>query len=168
MDVAYSPMNGLDPDLSIGLRRYLVVANQTLGDPALTELVEARCVATPARIHVLVPHHRRILPFVDPVLGVPVDAGIEVILADQEMADEAGQRLEAFIAHFSAKGCVVTGEVVTGDLVAVARSIGANDGLDEIIVSTLPAGLSAWLRLDLPARLSRAFDLPVVTITQRN
>ena len=32
---------------------------------------------------------------------------------------------------------------------------------DEILVSTLPASTSRWLRIDLPHRIARAVDAPV-------
>jgi hypothetical protein len=36
---------------------------------------------------------------------------------------------------------------------------------DEIIVSTLPAPVSRWLRLDLAHRLERRFHLPVTHVS---
>jgi hypothetical protein len=41
----------------------------------------------------------------------------------------------------------------------------AHHEIDEIIVSTLPGGVSHWLRLDLPKRLQRRHHLPVTTVT---
>jgi hypothetical protein len=36
---------------------------------------------------------------------------------------------------------------------------------DELVVATLPHGVSHWLRLSLPQRLRRLTDLPVVHVT---
>jgi hypothetical protein len=35
---------------------------------------------------------------------------------------------------------------------------------DELIVATLPRGVSSWLRIGLPARLGRVTDLPITRI----
>jgi hypothetical protein len=35
---------------------------------------------------------------------------------------------------------------------------------DEIILSTLPPGVSRWLKLDLPRRVEQRFALPVTTV----
>ena len=35
---------------------------------------------------------------------------------------------------------------------------------DEVVVATLPRGVSTWLRIGLPARLGRVTDLPVTRI----
>jgi hypothetical protein len=35
------------------------------------------------------------------------------------------------------------------------------EAFDEIVVSTLPGGISRWLKLDFPSRVARATELPV-------
>jgi GABA permease len=52
---------------------------------------------------------------------------------------------------------------VVGDpdpVAAVGDALRARE-FDEVIVSTLPRGVSRWLRLSLPHRLERMTDLPV-------
>jgi hypothetical protein len=47
---------------------------------------------------------------------------------------------------------------------AVKRALERQDGFDEIIVSTLPAGLSRWVKKDVPRRIARLTDMPVTTV----
>lgn len=61
-------------------------------------------------------------------------------------------------------GAVADGEV--GDIHPL-RAIGdvpAREDFDEIIISTLPQGISRWLKMDLPDRVARRFDLPVTHV----
>lgn len=56
----------------------------------------------------------------------------------------------------------VTGEV--GDhraADAVGDVLRRGEEFDRIIVSTLPAGVSRWLRLDLVSQIERTVDIPV-------
>jgi len=64
----------------------------------------------------------------------------------------------------SAAGSPVDGLI--GDptpLTAIEDALNARS-FDEIIISTLPARVSRWLRLDLPSKLN-GFGLPVTTVT---
>lgn len=151
---------------TVQVRRYLIVANQTLADPALLDVVRERCAAGPLELHVLVPQPRHLLPMVDPVMGLVADPGIDGMLVEQQDMEEANDRLRAFLGQFSDLGNAVSGEIAIGDPVAAARQLMERATFDEIIVSTLPAGLSKWLRMDLPTRLTRAFKVPVIAVTQ--
>ncbi len=52
-------------------------------------------------------------------------------------------------------------EMLQDLVLAAIHDAVALDGFDEIIVSTLPPGLSRWLRQALLHRVRRAFSLPV-------
>jgi hypothetical protein len=43
----------------------------------------------------------------------------------------------------------------------------ASTEVDEVLISTLPAGISKWLGLDLPKRIERRFHLPVRQVTAK-
>jgi len=51
-------------------------------------------------------------------------------------------------------------------LTAIGDALGVEQ-FDEIIISTLPSGISRWLGMDLPRRAERKFKLPVTTVTAR-
>jgi hypothetical protein len=73
----------------------------------------------------------------------------------------AEERLKRAVDSLRRSGADVTGVVgIERPMDAVMDAIRAN-AFDEIIVSTLPQGVSHWLRVDLPARIGRASGLPV-------
>lgn len=132
------------------MRRYLVVANQTLlGDPLLDRVRE--CIAAgPCRFHLVVP-----------ATHAPGRAG------QYEGRDHAfaAARLNDGLARFRALGIEVEGEV--GDaraMDAIRDALRLAGPFDEIILSTLPPGLSRWLRQDLPHRIARTFELRTSTV----
>jgi hypothetical protein len=128
------------------MRRYLVVANQTLGGKHLAEAIRARLAGEPSSFHVVVPATQ------------PQD---QAVWTEGEARALAAKRLEAAVDRFRALGAEVEGEV--GDerpLQAIADAVRERE-FDEIILSTLPPGVSRWLRQDLPHRVERQFDLPV-------
>jgi hypothetical protein len=45
----------------------------------------------------------------------------------------------------------------------VLRGVGA-DHYTEILISTLPSGVSKWLRMDAPSRLQRSTTIPVTHV----
>jgi hypothetical protein len=131
------------------VRRYLVVANLTLGGETLREKVRACIAAGPSRFHVVVP-------------ATPPQEGFTW---SEESARAAAQaRLAEALRRFRELGAEVDGEVGSHQpLDAIAQ--GLEEGLyDEIILSTLPAGVSRWLKMDLPHRVERSFGLPVTHV----
>ena len=127
---------------------YLVVAHRTLVGEHLLDHVRSLCEAGECAFH----------------LVVPVTHPRDHAWSDGEVQGVARRRLEEGMAAFTDLGATVTGEV--GDAnpvyaVATALRTSAVDDWAGIIVSTLPAGISRWLGLDVVSRLKRDVDLPV-------
>lgn len=128
------------------MRRFLVVANQTLAGHHLLKHVRERLAAGPCWFFVLVP-------------ATPIDA--QLVPGDGEADVLARRRLEGALARFRAEGASAVGAV--GDpnpLRAITEAL-RQESFDEIVLSTLPPGTSRWLMDDLPTRLARATRLPV-------
>jgi hypothetical protein len=134
------------------IARCLVVANQTLGGVALMQTVSRRA-SEGMHIHVVV-------PATEPA-DVPAPA-------DGTAAETARRRLHEALERMRAAGVSVTGTVGAADPMQAIRDAVAADRYDEIVISTLPAGLSRWMRMDLPHRALREFKLPVEWIEARS
>jgi len=132
------------------MARYLVVANLTLGGEQLLATVRDRAAAGDAEIHVL----------------VPASSGASWHAHDEDSDVRlAHERLQHAIEQFSELGVEVTGEV--GDfrpIEAIGDVLHREPPFDEIILSTLPSGPSKWMRMDLPRRVERAYDVPVTHV----
>ncbi|MGH9283397.1 MAG: hypothetical protein ACRD0S_10740, partial [Acidimicrobiales bacterium] len=77
----------------------------------------------------------------------------------------ARERLDAALEHLADLGAEATGEVGdTRALDAVRDAVRDHPGFDEIILFTLPPGLSRWLHQDLPRRVERALGRPVTLV----
>jgi len=131
--------------------RVLVVAHKTAATPGLIEAVRERAARGNATFTLLVPNAAHGLhKVVDP--------------EDQE-TNEAQEVLELAIPLLEkAAGASVEGMV--GDptpMHAIQDAINLH-GFDEVIISTLPARVSKWLRLDLPSKVS-GLGLPATTVT---
>ena len=132
------------------MRRYLVVANQTLGGEHLAMKVKELLAEGPCRFHVLVP------------ATVPAD---HAVYTEGQAEALAKQRLDDALARFRDMGAEADGEV--GDaspFEAIADTLREEEDFDAIVLSTLPVGASRWLKQDLPHRVERSFGLPVTHI----
>jgi hypothetical protein len=131
-------------------RRILVVANQTACGDELLAVIEDRVREGPCRFTLLVP------------ATPPAE---HATWTEGEAKTLATHRMEEALAHFAA-AAGIDADGVVGDA-HPARAI--DDVLldrpyDEIILSTLPPGISRWLKLDLPRRVEQRFALPVTTV----
>jgi len=130
--------------------RVLVVANQTACGDELLEVIATRARQGPCRFTLLVP-------------ATPPHE--HATWTEGEARALAKGRMEEAMGRFRDAGA---GDVrgVVGD----ANPVRAIDDLllerhhDEIILSTLPAGVSRWLRFDLPRRVEQRFGMPVTTV----
>jgi len=153
--------------MGINVRRVLILANQTLAGEKLHALVRERLNEAPTEFHVLVPQPSPVAVIVDPATGMLDPSSHRGHLESRTVAKlEAEQRLTTFRQLFEDIDTSLTGEVALGDPVVATQRVMQRSTFDEIIVSTLPAGISRWLRLDLPTRLERAFEVPVTSIVQ--
>jgi hypothetical protein len=129
------------------MRRYLVVANQTLGgQPLLTRL---KAIAELDDVSLFV-----VVPATPPAHPGPWTHG--------EAHRIAEERLATAMETFRALGAKeVDGCVGSQRPMDAIRDALRGRNIDEIIISTLPAGMSKWLHQDLPHRVARWFEVPV-------
>jgi uncharacterized C2H2 Zn-finger protein len=77
----------------------------------------------------------------------------------------AQHRLKEALSRLRASGLQIEGKVGHGDPMRAVADALRDFRADEIVLSTLPRGLSNWLAVDLPAELQRRFGLPVTVVT---
>jgi hypothetical protein len=124
----------------------LVLANETIGGKELLDAVRERHAEGDAHFHVVVPQSR-------PRHGN--------VIYDEAVRDSAQVRVDLALAFMRDEGIQGTGEVGDGDPFNAATDAIDAHGIDEIIISTLPAVTSGWLRRDLPERLHNETGLLV-------
>jgi hypothetical protein len=132
----------------------LVVAHQTAATPGLLDAVRERAGRSPATFHLVVPQRAHGMhKVVD-----PQDAGV----------DEAQRVLEVALPKLSdVAGQEVTGSIGDAEpLMAIQDAVNLGE-YDEIIISTLPLGVSRWLKLDLVSK-ARGLGLPVTHVAASN
>lgn len=145
------------------VRRYLVVANQTLTGEALSRTVAECMRAGPASFHVLVPAtHSDDYPARPRAMAGTV--GRKEVGTDERGLAGARLRLRQGLAGLGGIGAQVTGEVGPADPFLAIGTVLARESFDEVVLSTLPTGLSRWLAADLPRRVERHYRITVRTV----
>ena len=127
----------------------LVLANETIGGKNLLDAVLRRrdkAGGGDLRFHVVVPQTR-------PRHGN--------VIYDEAVRSSAQVRVDLALAFMRDEGIEGAGEVGDSDPYNAAMDAIAERQIDEIVVSTLPAAASGWMRRDLPDRLREGSGLPV-------
>jgi hypothetical protein len=133
--------------------RVLVVANRTAATLALMQAVRERAAQGACAFTLLIPNSAHGLHrLVDPEDQEQTEAEATLELALPMLEEAAGGHVEGLIGD-------------PEPLAAIQDAINIH-GFDEIILSTLPARVSKWLRLDLPHKVA-GLGLPVTTITAK-
>ena len=133
------------------MKTCLVVANQTLPGETLATAIRERIAEGDRTFYVVVPLTR-------------VSHG--VTWGEDESPDAARGRLDAFLTVLGSEGVEADGEIGDPDPIQAVRDVLRGRAVDEVILSTLPAGASRWLQRDVPSRLAREIELPLTVVTQ--
>ena len=133
----------------VPLRRYLVVANQTLAGEPLVSRIRELARQGPCRFH----------------LVVPATPPRDHVWTEGEARATAKARLDTALSRLADLDAEVDGEVGDGNpMLAIEDALRDRGPFDEILLSTLPPGLSKWLRVDLPHRVRSSFGLLVTHV----
>jgi hypothetical protein len=123
-------------------RRILIVAHRTAPTPRLLDEVRRRAAGEPCAFTLLVPR-----AYWDPDTE---ESAVMLELAIPLLEEAAGGHVEGLLGP-------------NDPFLAVHEALAAAS-YDEVIISTLPARVSRWLHMDLPARVER-LGLPVTVVT---
>jgi hypothetical protein len=152
------------------MRRYLVVANQTLGGDHLVQAVRERMLHEPSEFWVLVPatkpaHFAERYAASHPMrmTGDQYDPDGALDGYDEVGESLAQQRLNEELQRLHEVGAEADGEVGDVDPYKAVGNTLKDKQFDEILVSTMPHARSRWLRQDLPAKLKK-FGVPVTHV----
>jgi hypothetical protein len=153
------------------MRRYLVVANQTLQAAELREELRSKISAGPCSFFVLVPDTKAADYDAVAAGGVLPQPGMwwwatyyARPATDEEATAQARQRLSLLLAGLAGMGARLEGDLGSPSPLEAMEMVLADHQFDEIIVATLPRRASRWLGSDLPHQAERRFGLPVTTI----
>jgi hypothetical protein len=118
----------------------LVVANRTAGGQELLQKLKAKGAEPGEHLFIVV---------------VPQDGG------QGHHAGEARERLNTVLDNLRAEGLLVAGAIGDPDPYTTAMNALQRFRVTDVIISTLPAEKSGWLRANLPERIAAAARIPV-------
>ena len=104
-----------------------------------------------------------------PETGVPAETHAGLVEREETLRHRAAttseSRLSQLMTQIRAYGGEAEGDIGDTDPVKAIEAVMTNGSFDEVIISTLPLGVSRWLGLDVPNRIERRFKVPVTTVT---
>ncbi len=135
------------------MARYLVVAHQTASSPELLQRLSELRAEDPEAIFTLL---------------VPATPVVHLLVWEEgETREVAEKTAERAAKLFSSRGLNVvrTGIGDSSPLLAIEDEMRSHPGEhDAIVLSTLPVGISRWLRLDVHHQAQQKFDIPVIHV----
>jgi len=152
------------------MRRYLVVANQTLQAAELREELRKKISAGPCSFFISVADTTAADYDAVAAGGALLQPGMWWATyyarpaTDEGATAQARQRLRLMLAGLARLGVPVQGDLGSPRPLEAIEKVLAGHQFDEIIVATLPRRVSRWLRAGLPHQAERRFGLPVTTI----
>jgi hypothetical protein len=134
--------------------KVLVVAHQTAATTPLIEAIRERAQQSPAKFHLVVPRQPQ---------------GMHKVVDPQDTGHDEGNEVltQALPKLTEAAGAPVTGSLGDSEPLSAIQDAVNLGNYDEIIISTLPLGVSRWLKLDLVSK-ARAIGLPVTHVEAPN
>jgi hypothetical protein len=143
------PQTAVEPSPP-GETRILVIANETVGGGALTDLIRAK--SADARANVLV---------VAPAQPTP----LQHLASDDDPGRAAAQeRLGASLARLRSMGVEANGEIGDAQPLQAIEDALRTFGPDEIIISTHPEGRSHWLETGVVSGARERFAVPITHV----
>jgi hypothetical protein len=129
------------PGPRAGRRLVVVLGNHTLLADRLRNRLEAVTAGGAVDLHVVVP-----------------------VRAEDEL-DVGFWRGRALAERLAGPDVELTVDVGVDEPVALLQKAVNNAHIDQVILSTLPEGVSRWLNADVAGRIERAFKVPVEVVT---
>ena len=138
------------------MTHYLVVAHQTATSAELLQCVAELAAFDPATVFTVL---------------VPATPVVHLLTWEEGETNEiARQRAEEARERFEGSGLNVA-QAKVGDaspLLAIGDELRAHpEEYDAVVLSTLPPGVSRWLRLDVHHLAERKFGLPVIHVVAK-